>query len=68
MKVIFCREMAELHRNNAAQDSKAQEAALSAEMHVREELKMALEKQQQQHKWAVDSLNMQVSLYSGYSF
>jgi hypothetical protein len=53
--------MAELHRNSAAQDSKAHEAALSAEMQVREELKRELEKQQQQHKWSVESLNMQVS-------
>ena len=60
--IVYCREMAELHRNSAAQDSKAHEAALSAEMQVREELKRELEKQQQQHKWSVDSLNMQVSL------
>lgn len=59
---VLCviREMAELHRNSAALDSKAQEAALSAEMQVREELKLTIEKQQQQHKWAIDSLNMQV--------
>lgn len=57
------REMAELHRTSAAQDSKAQEAALSAEMQVREELKLAIEKQQQQHKWEMDTLNLQVSLY-----
>ena len=53
--------MAELHRNNAAQDSKAQEIALSAEMQVREELKLQIEKQQQQYKWERESLGMQVS-------
>ena len=57
---IFPRELAELHRSSAVQDSKAQEAALSAEMTVREELKLTIEKQQQQHKWEKDSLLMQV--------
>ncbi|KAL4239218.1 TATA element modulatory factor 1 [Mactra antiquata] len=54
------KEMAELHRNTAALDSRAQEAALSAEMQVREELKLTIEKQQNQHKWTVDTLNMQI--------
>ncbi|KAH3734871.1 TATA element modulatory factor-like isoform X2 [Dreissena polymorpha] len=54
------KEMAELHRTTVAQDSAAQEAALSAEMHVREELKIALEKQQQQHKWEIETLNLQI--------
>ncbi|XP_052782552.1 TATA element modulatory factor-like isoform X1 [Mya arenaria] len=54
------KEMAELHRTSAALDSKAHDAALSAEMHVREELKFALEKQQQQHKWEIDTLNLQI--------
>ncbi|WAQ97529.1 TMF1-like protein [Mya arenaria] len=57
--VALDREMAELHRTSAALDSKAHDAALSAEMHVREELKFALEKQQQQHKWEIDTLNLQ---------
>ncbi|CAL1540630.1 unnamed protein product [Lymnaea stagnalis] len=40
------KEIAELHRSNATQDSKAQEAALSAETHVREELKAAMDREQ----------------------
>lgn len=56
----FHRELSELHRSSAVMDSKAQEAALSAEMSVREELKLTIEKQQQQHKWDKDSLIMQI--------
>ena len=59
---VIDRELAELHRTSAVQDSKAQEAALSAEMQVREELKLTIEKQQQQHKWEKDSLHMQVTI------
>jgi len=57
---VVYREMADLHKTSAAHDSKAQEAALSAETHVREELKHTIEKQQQQHKWQIDTLNLQV--------
>ena len=60
---VFDRELAELHRTSAVQDNRAQEAALSAEMQVREELKLTIEKQQQQHKWEKDSLIMQVNTW-----
>ena len=60
IKPLYYRELAELHRSSAVLDTRAQEAALSAEMTVREELKMTIEKQQQQHKWEKDSLLMQV--------
>ncbi|XP_056019918.1 TATA element modulatory factor-like isoform X2 [Ostrea edulis] len=39
------KEIVELHRSNAAQDSKAAETALSLEMQVREELKSQLEQE-----------------------
>jgi hypothetical protein len=55
------REIAELHKSNATQDSRAQQAALSAEMQVREELKMAMEKQGQQYVQEREALIMQVS-------
>ncbi|XP_025113068.1 TATA element modulatory factor-like isoform X2 [Pomacea canaliculata] len=54
------KEIAELHKSNAAQDSKAQAAALSAEMQVREELKMAMEQEQQRFKHQRDTLIMQI--------
>jgi len=54
------REMSELHRKGAAYDSAAAEHKLSLEMHVKEELRLALEKQAQQHKWEMDTLNLQV--------
>ena len=60
--------MSELHRNNAAQDSKANEAALSAQLQVREELKMTIEKQQQQYKWEKESFSMQVIIKQISSF
>jgi hypothetical protein len=43
--IYICREIVELHRSNAAQDSKAAETALSLEMQVREELKAQLEQE-----------------------
>ena len=58
--VMVSREIAELHKNNATQDSRAQQAALSAEMQVREELKMAMEQQKQQHEQEREALIMQV--------
>lgn len=56
----ICREIAELHKSNATQDSRAQQAALSAEMQVREELKMNIEQQRQQHQREREALIMQV--------
>ncbi|CAG5130326.1 unnamed protein product [Candidula unifasciata] len=54
------KEIAELHRSNASQDSKAQEAALSAEMQVREELKAAMEREQQRFRQERETFIMQV--------
>ncbi|XP_012935003.1 TATA element modulatory factor [Aplysia californica] len=53
------KEIAELHRSNASQDSKAQEAALSAESHVREELKAAMEREQQRFRQEREAFIMQ---------
>ena len=44
------REMAELHKANAAKNSEAQQVALSAEMQAKEELRLALERQQVQSR------------------
>ncbi|KAJ8318853.1 hypothetical protein KUTeg_003944 [Tegillarca granosa] len=54
------KEIAELNKFNAAQDSKAQEAALSVEMQVREELKLMLEREQLKHKHEKEALIMQM--------
>ncbi|KAK7112682.1 TATA element modulatory factor-like isoform X3 [Littorina saxatilis] len=54
------KEIAELHKSNATQDSRAQQAALSAEMQVREELKMNIEQQRQQHQREREALIMQI--------
>ena len=56
------REIAELHKSNATQDSKAQEAALSAETHVREELKAAMEREQMRFKQEREAFIMQVKV------
>ncbi|RUS80379.1 hypothetical protein EGW08_011844 [Elysia chlorotica] len=53
------KEIAELHKSNATQDSKAQEAALSAETHVREELKAAMEREQMRFKQEREAFIMQ---------
>ncbi|XP_059172684.1 TATA element modulatory factor-like isoform X2 [Physella acuta] len=53
------KEIAELHRSNASQDSKAQQAALSAETHVREELKAAMEREQQRFRQEREAFIMQ---------
>ncbi|XP_076437011.1 uncharacterized protein LOC143276311 isoform X2 [Babylonia areolata] len=54
------KEIAELHKNNASQDSRAQQAALSAEMQVREELKMAMEQESQRHRQEKEALVIQI--------
>ncbi|KAK7003716.1 TATA element modulatory factor-like isoform X1 [Biomphalaria glabrata] len=54
------KEIAELHKSNASQDSKAQEAALSAETHVREELKAAMEREQQKFRQDREAFIMQI--------
>ncbi|XP_067673660.1 TATA element modulatory factor-like isoform X2 [Haliotis asinina] len=54
------KEIADLHKMNAAQDSKAQEAALSAEVSVREALKMDMENEKMKHKQEREALIMQI--------
>ena len=52
--------MAELHKANAAKNSEAQQVALSAEMQAKEELRLALERQQVQSKQDQEALVTQV--------
>lgn len=54
------KELAELHRSNVQKDSQVQEASLSAEMSVREELRIALEKAQQNARREQESLVSQI--------
>ncbi|KAH9494907.1 TATA element modulatory factor 1 [Bulinus truncatus] len=54
------KEIAELHKSNATQDSKAQEAALSAETLVREELKAAMEREQQKFRQEREAFIIQI--------
>lgn len=54
------KEIAELHKSNASQDSRAQQAALSAEMQVREELKMAMEQESQRYRQEREALITQI--------
>lgn len=54
------KEIAELHRSNAAQDSKAAETALSLEMQVREELKAQLEQERKSNQQEKESLINQI--------
>ncbi|XP_046579108.1 LOW QUALITY PROTEIN: TATA element modulatory factor-like [Haliotis rubra] len=54
------KEIADLHKMNAAQDSKAQEAALSAERCLREALKMDMEHEKMKHKQEREALIMQI--------
>ena len=58
--VLYNREMAELHKANAAKTSEAQQVALSAEMQAKEELRLALERQQLQGKQDQEALITQV--------
>ncbi|XP_021343080.1 TATA element modulatory factor-like isoform X4 [Mizuhopecten yessoensis] len=54
------KEIAELHKSKAAQDSKVQETALSLEMSVREELKATLTKEQFSFKQEREALIAQI--------
>ncbi|XP_060071462.1 TATA element modulatory factor-like isoform X2 [Ylistrum balloti] len=54
------KEIAELHKSKAAQDSKVQENALSLEMSVREELKATLTKEQFSFKQEREALIAQI--------
>ncbi|XP_069125265.1 TATA element modulatory factor-like isoform X2 [Argopecten irradians] len=54
------KEIAELHKSKAAQDSKVQETALSLEMSVREELKATLTKEQFSFKQEREALINQI--------
>ncbi len=52
--------MADLHKANAAKQSEAQQVALSSEMQAKEELRLALERQQQQSQNDQEALVTQV--------
>lgn len=54
------KEIAELNKSNAALDSQAQAAALSQEMHIREELKATLEREQLNFRHEKEALIMQI--------
>ncbi len=56
--------MAELHKANAAKQSEAQQVALSSEMQAKEELRLALERQQQQAQNDQEALVTQVVILS----
>ena len=67
IKIQFCfafvscfREIAELHKKLAAKESKAQETALSVEMNAKEELRLALERSQQDARRDNEGLLLQV--------
>ncbi|KAH0630260.1 hypothetical protein JD844_013077 [Phrynosoma platyrhinos] len=55
------KELADLHKANAAKDCEAQEAALSHEMKVKEELGLALEKAQEEARQQQEVLAIQVA-------
>ncbi|XP_078517603.1 TATA element modulatory factor-like [Lissotriton helveticus] len=55
------RELAELHKANAAKFSEAQEAALSCEIRAKEELCLALEKAQEEGRQQQEALALQVA-------
>ncbi|XP_069793198.1 TATA element modulatory factor isoform X2 [Narcine bancroftii] len=55
------KELAELHRSNAAKDSEAQEAALSHEIKSKEALSVALERAQEEAKQQQEALAVQVA-------
>ncbi|XP_072028179.1 LOW QUALITY PROTEIN: uncharacterized protein [Amphiura filiformis] len=55
------KEIAELHKKLAAKDSRAQETALSVEMNAKEELRLALERSQQEARRGHEGLLLQVS-------
>uniref|UniRef100_A0A4W3HZJ6 TATA element modulatory factor 1 n=1 Tax=Callorhinchus milii TaxID=7868 RepID=A0A4W3HZJ6_CALMI len=55
------KELAELHRANAAKDSEAQEAALSHEMKTKEALSLGLERAQEEARQQQEALAVQVA-------
>ncbi|XP_062978103.1 TATA element modulatory factor [Elgaria multicarinata webbii] len=55
------KELADLHKANATKDCEAQEAALSHEMKVKEELGFALEKAQEEARQQQEALAIQVT-------
>lgn len=58
---FFFRELADLHKANAAKDCEVQEAALSHEMKVKEELGLILEKAHEEAHQQQEALAIQVS-------
>lgn len=59
---FFSRELADLHKTNAAKDCEVQEAALSHEIKVKEELGLILEKAQEEAHQQQEALAIQVSV------
>lgn len=55
------KELADLHKANATKDSEAQEAALSHERKMKEELSLALERAQEEARQQQEALAIQVS-------
>ncbi|XP_060127007.1 TATA element modulatory factor [Zootoca vivipara] len=55
------KELADLHRANAAKDCEAQEAALSHELKMKEQLGLALEKAQEEARQQQEALAIQVT-------
>ncbi|XP_077869748.1 TATA element modulatory factor-like, partial [Saccoglossus kowalevskii] len=55
------KEIAELHKTIAAKESNLQEAQLSAQMGAKEEIRLALERAQQESRYEQESLAMQVN-------
>ncbi|KAF7249951.1 TATA element modulatory factor [Varanus komodoensis] len=55
------KELADLHKANAAKDCEAQEAALSHELKIKEELGLALEKAQEEARQQQEALAVQVA-------
>ena len=57
------REIAELHKANAAKASESQQAALSAEMQAKQELQLSLERAQYQARRDQEALINQANIY-----
>lgn len=58
--VIYSREIAELNKTKAASESKVVEAALSAEIVLREEIRMAVDKERLLSRQEQDKLQMTI--------
>lgn len=56
----FCREIAELNKTKAATESKVVEATLSAEILLREEIRLALDKERMLSRQEQDKLQLTI--------